>query len=122
MKYLSTVSVFGMRTGNTTVLCEAAKKIGAAVLCHSAEEAKRVAKEYEVDTIHFGQFPLRGSHQPIMVDTHAMAVYALGMEKEVADLEHDLVHIRQQLEEINMEYAGFREKVEREKAKLNEQK
>jgi hypothetical protein len=116
VKYLSTVSVFGMRTGKTTVLCEAAKKIGATVLCHSAEEAKRVAKEYEVDTIHLGSFPLRGSHKPILVDTHAVTVYALQMEKEVAILSGDLLKTKQTLEELTAEYAAFK------KAKLDGQK
>ena len=116
MKYLSNISTFGIRAGKTTALCEAAKKIGAAVLCHSAEEAQRVAKEYEVDTIHLGQFPKRGSHQPVLVDTHAVAMYALGMEKEVDHLSRDLYKTKVALEEVTLEYRAFK------KAKLDEQK
>lgn len=112
---LSYISSVGIRAGKTTAICEAAAKIGATVLCHSADEAKRVAKEYKVETIHLGQFPLLGSHKPILVDTHAMAMYAVQMECEVSSLSKKLAETEKALNEVTQDFAVFK------KAK-NEQK
>lgn len=59
------------QVGKTTAVCEAAKKIGATVVCRDAGDAARVAREHGVKTIGIYNEP-RGLHGPFLYDPDAV--------------------------------------------------
>jgi hypothetical protein len=71
LPYLTTMA---RRVGKTTAICKAAKEIGATVVVHSREEARRVEHEHGVRAATWDR--LRGSKGPYLVDTHAVSVAA----------------------------------------------
>lgn len=79
---ISTLTHMSLRTGKTTAICKAAKEIDALVITHSAQEAKRLKKEFGVRAISFDS-EMRGRSGPILVDTHAVSAIAWEFEKKL---------------------------------------
>ena len=76
------INDYARRSGKTTAICEAAKKIGAIVIVHNREEAKRVSKEYGVKTISYNE-NLRPLHGPFLVDSTAVGFAAMEYEGQL---------------------------------------
>jgi len=62
-------------TGRTTAICKAAKEIGAIVIVHHREEARRLEREFGVKCKTIND-DLRGFSGPILYDTCAVSVLA----------------------------------------------
>jgi hypothetical protein len=75
-----------IRSGKTTAICAAAKSIGATVVVHSMEEAKRVEQEHGVKAVPYTR-EIRGTRGPYLVDTHAVSMYAYEKNLEIERLE-----------------------------------
>ena len=86
-------------SGKTFAICEAAKKIGATVVTHNRNEARRIAKEYQVKAVSLcGN--IRGTTGPYLVDTQAVSEYSYRKNREIAVMQAQLVVMRDALESI----------------------
>lgn len=84
--------------GKTTVTAEAAKKIGATVVCMNTHDAARVAKEHEVPTVSVHSSDrLRGTRGPLLFDPDAVYVMAAHYEMEIARLDAERLELARQL-------------------------
>jgi hypothetical protein len=103
---LSHISMSGRQSGKTTAMAKAAKEIGAILLCHNDQEAKRVAKEFGCKTKAITA-RLRGLDSPFLVDTHAVGQYAYEMERRVQALESRCINLRKNLEFLKGQVDGI---------------
>ena len=86
---LSYLTTCNRRSGKTYAICKAAKEIGATVVCHNLQEAKKVAKEYGVKTTSYNR-TFVGTTGPYLVDTHAVSMYAGQCENRISQLINQL--------------------------------
>ena len=83
-------------TGKTQALCEAAKKIGATLIVHSAEEKKRVEELYGVKAAVI-RADMRGTEGPYLIDSHAASLEMAYLENEAGRYIDALRKIRKSL-------------------------
>lgn len=83
------LSACGRRTGKTTAICKAAKEIGATVIVHSVDEAKRVSREHGVKAASIQQ-NLRGTTGPYLIDPHAAGMKLSHLAEESERLHSEL--------------------------------
>jgi hypothetical protein len=77
----SYIATKGIRTGKTTAICEAARKIGAIVVTGSEKEAKRITKEFGVTAMSIHHWQLtQGLDMPFLFDTYGVTEMAADFE------------------------------------------
>ena len=87
------------QVGKTTAICKAAKELGATVVCHNSQAAKRVAEEHNVPTVSINE-TFRGTKGPYLVDTTAMSFLAMECENRIQDLERKNEVLRAEMNEL----------------------
>jgi len=79
--------LFPRASGRTTAICEAAKKIGATVICHTSNYAKDVSRRFGVNTIALHELErARGTGCPYLMDHNAIAHVLSGLSGAASDL------------------------------------
>lgn len=85
-------------SGRTTVICEAAQKIGATVVCANHDHANMM-KRYGVKTIALSS-NARGKKGPFLFDHYAIDCMVHAYEQKIASLEQRLAAALKELEGI----------------------
>lgn len=83
------IAMSARRSGKTTAICKAAKEIGAIVICHSKQEANRVAREHQVKTVHLNS-EIRGMTEPFLIDTYAYVETLSSFHTQLEQLQEQL--------------------------------
>lgn len=92
----------GRRIGKTTVMVEAAKKIGAIYICATMKQAKEIAREHGIMTASM-ESELRGTKGPYLWDHHALMMAAIEATHDFAKLKADYSMAKQEVTIANSE-------------------
>lgn len=97
---LSNVLLGGRRSGKTTALAKACKEANGLMLCFSAQEAARVAREYGVRTASV-ECPelVMGQDHPVLIDSSAAGMVIDRLQRRIGQLELKLARARAALDD-----------------------
>lgn len=78
------------QVGKTYQICQAAKNIGAVVVTHNWQEARRISREYNITAVPSSTpNQLRGNSGPILFDTGGVASICVQYEELLSKLQRE---------------------------------
>lgn len=86
----------GRRIGKTTAIVEAAKKIGATIVCANKAHARMLKEDFKIETV-VPYKEIRGTKGPYLYDHFAMEFIAHEALREIEKLEKKVEKLKQDL-------------------------
>lgn len=95
--------MLGRRMGKTYQTAQSCKAIGATMICHNLQEAKRVAKEYGIKTVSLNT-ELRGCLGPFLIDPTAVEFLCREAHNQLKEIIDQSISYQQALRSKEIQY------------------